>query len=112
MAYGDRVSGVYVEFRKPDGFGHSVKEKRKSVDVIHTAKNRVLIIFKKAEPVSKSLTAKHIILTTLDGRDLVAEWREEVEKREPNISNIFAPEPEPVRRPEIYIFNDEDEDYV
>jgi hypothetical protein len=76
MAYGDRISNVQAEFRE-FRFKESVLRVRKAVDVIHTSRNRVLILFPLTKaPVLKSLTAKRISLVAPDGRDLVKEWLE------------------------------------
>lgn len=76
MSYGEKIEGVYAEYRR-FGFQSAVVDVRRSVTVEHVSKNRVIIHFEKADPVTKSLTAKHIKLRAPDGRDLVAEWKEE-----------------------------------
>lgn len=76
MAYGDVVPGCSVFWREWLRHWVNVRE-RKSVTVEHVGRNRVLIHLPNAgRAVRKSLTAKRIEITTRDGRDLVAEWRE------------------------------------
>lgn len=75
MSYGERISGVYAEYRR-FGFQSAVVDVRRSVTVEHVGRNRVIIHFERATPATKSLTAKHIKLLTPDGRDLVKEWKE------------------------------------
>ncbi|MCB5205318.1 hypothetical protein LH464_22920 [Neorhizobium sp. T786] len=75
MSYGEKISGVYAEYRR-FGFKETIYEVRKSITVEHVSRNRVLLHFQNADPVIKTLTAKHIKLLTPDGRNLVAEWTE------------------------------------
>ena len=75
MSYGEKICGVYAEYRR-FSYQSAVTDVRKSITVEHVGKNRVRLHFEKADPVTKSLTAKHIKLIAPDGRDLVKEWRE------------------------------------
>lgn len=75
MSYGEKISGVYAEYRR-FSYQSAVIDIRKSITVEHVGKNRVRLHFQNADPVTKSLTAKHIKLLTRDGRNLVAEWKE------------------------------------
>ena len=75
MAYGDKILNVQAEFRE-FRFKESCVRFRKSVEVVHVSRNRVLLLFPRKPPVFKSLTAKRISLLTREGRNLVVEWRE------------------------------------
>lgn len=82
--YGERISDVRVRFREKTFCGSIVRE-RSSVSVLHLARNRVVIEFKKKAPVIKRLDVKDIALMSSCGRDLVAAWKEE--DHEPTFPN-------------------------